>query len=511
MTAAIDDPVIVGDPPSVELPLVSLDLPSVTDEIHSTVDAKFSVFKDEMQQQFRSFFDQFIEQLEVKLSSIRQATSQVSSASIFENIDQVISSQDVNLDSFSAPSSVAVQSEHNPDRGPAVSQRGDVGVLPGWAAASGSLSSGISLPQMLFRDVEGTVCYFQLSGENIPDQFLETLCSVSVVSEEHNFIVVGDILADALFSAVHSRDRSGSLVDLLYHAVSIASASPVIASCAGVFQQSDAVGSLGVLSGVPPSSVRFPLPSPWFASSSFSAAILLTFVSPRQFAPFPHPFPSLVSPIRPLSFALFTCSLCSSSRSFALFTCSSVRPPTRSLSSPARTIRPLASSLSSPVRPVHSFPPSFTSFTPVFSFVSPVVTLTTSSSLVSSSCSLVFSSASSCVSSGSLAAASSFLPHSVSSSSSVAFVSHCAHIPSSQLASASSSAAPRVPDSAPSVSVNIPSSSGTAGPRVCVGSQPGTSGAFSPYDVLRYADNDERCSKDDSDTPFDKAAFTKRF
>ena len=112
-TAVIDDPVIVSDPPSVELPLVLLDLPSVTDEIHSTVEAKFFVFKDKMQQQFCSFFDQFDELLEVKLSAFRQLTSQVSLASISETVDQGISSQDVNLDSFPASPNVAVSLEHN--------------------------------------------------------------------------------------------------------------------------------------------------------------------------------------------------------------------------------------------------------------------------------------------------------------------------------------------------------------------------------------------------------------
>ena len=99
-------------------------------------------------------------------------------------------------------------SEHTPDGGPALLQRGDVGGLPEWAAASGPPSSGASLPQMLFMDVEGTVYYFPLSGENFPDRFLETLHLVSVISEKHNFIVAGNILANVLFSAIYSRDRS---------------------------------------------------------------------------------------------------------------------------------------------------------------------------------------------------------------------------------------------------------------------------------------------------------------
>ena len=129
-----------------------------------------------MQQQFRSLlFAQFLDQLEVTFSSLSQSSTQVRSASNTENVDQVFSSQDVNHASFSAPPNVAVRSEHTPDGGPALLQSGNVGVLPGWAAASGPPSSGASLPQMLFRVVEGTVCYFQLSGVFFLDRFLETV------------------------------------------------------------------------------------------------------------------------------------------------------------------------------------------------------------------------------------------------------------------------------------------------------------------------------------------------
>ena len=71
LAAAIDSPLIVGDSPSsVEVPPLSLNFPSVTDEIHSTVDAKFSVFKDEIQQHFRLFFVQFNEQFSWRLNLV---------------------------------------------------------------------------------------------------------------------------------------------------------------------------------------------------------------------------------------------------------------------------------------------------------------------------------------------------------------------------------------------------------------------------------------------------------
>ena len=88
-----------------------------------------------------------------------------------------------------------------------MSQKGDVGDPSGRDAAVGPLSSGTSLLSMQFRDIEGTIRYFQLSGQSIPSHFLETLCSLMVVSEEHGFLVGGDALADSLDSAVNSRVR----------------------------------------------------------------------------------------------------------------------------------------------------------------------------------------------------------------------------------------------------------------------------------------------------------------
>ena len=46
--------------------------------------------------------------------------------------------------------------------------------------------------------------YVQLSGQSIPSHFLETLLSVMVVLEEHDFLVGGDALADSLDSVVNS-------------------------------------------------------------------------------------------------------------------------------------------------------------------------------------------------------------------------------------------------------------------------------------------------------------------
>ena len=62
---------IVGNPPSsIELSPTSLDPPLVSEDFQNTVDAKLAVLKNEMADQFRSFFDEFNKQLEVKFSSV---------------------------------------------------------------------------------------------------------------------------------------------------------------------------------------------------------------------------------------------------------------------------------------------------------------------------------------------------------------------------------------------------------------------------------------------------------
>ena len=197
---------------------------------------------------------------------------------------------------------------------------------------------------MQFRGVEGTVRYFQLSGQSIPGHFLETLHLVMVFSEEHNLLVGGDTLADSFDSAVNLCVRhSCSLIDLLHQAMRITSGSPIFVSGSGGNCQLDEVGSLGVQSSgsccFPPPSSSFsprfassgpssslplssrlplPVPSPFFALlvsslASFPSALPQSFTSlPHPFATFAPPLPSLSSPVRSLArfFGLFFRSLC---------------------------------------------------------------------------------------------------------------------------------------------------------------------------------------------------------
>ena len=111
--SSVDGLVIVSNPPSsVELLPGSLDPPSVSEDIQSKVNAKLSIVKNEMTNQFRSFFDE-LARVEVKFSSINQKLSQVISSSSHDVVEQnVFTSQDVTNRSLSAPPLVAVRFEH---------------------------------------------------------------------------------------------------------------------------------------------------------------------------------------------------------------------------------------------------------------------------------------------------------------------------------------------------------------------------------------------------------------
>ena len=79
-----------------------------------------------------------------------------------------------------------------------MSQANGLDIPLGRASAAGATSGDISLPKMKFRDLEGTVRFFEKSGQGIPTSFLESLRSMIVVSEEFDFIIEGNSLADSL-------------------------------------------------------------------------------------------------------------------------------------------------------------------------------------------------------------------------------------------------------------------------------------------------------------------------
>ena len=116
----------------------------------------------------------FTESLEARFSSIDRRFSQVvtSSASVTQANDD--SCQDVLTNcSLSAPSPVAVRTEHPPDRSPSALYSDDLGTTLGGPAAVSESTDSTSLPRMSFTDLLATVHFFEASGR-VPVRFLET-------------------------------------------------------------------------------------------------------------------------------------------------------------------------------------------------------------------------------------------------------------------------------------------------------------------------------------------------
>ena len=92
-------------------------------------------------------FASFAESLEARFSSIDRGFSWVipTSASVTHSSD--VSCQEVNFNhSLSAPSPVAVRTEHLPDRGPSTSYSDDLGTTLGGLAAVSASMDATSLP-----------------------------------------------------------------------------------------------------------------------------------------------------------------------------------------------------------------------------------------------------------------------------------------------------------------------------------------------------------------------------
>ena len=161
--AVVNDPVIVSDALSSVDPPVLLILrqlilisPILTKELmQNCLKLRMSYL------QFHSLFSDFAKHLEVRFSNIDQKFSQVMPAT--SNVDssgQVVVIQDAANLSFSAPSPVAVHTEHTSDKDSYVLQTGVLEIPLGMAAAAGAPSGDISLTEMEFRDLEGTIRFF---------------------------------------------------------------------------------------------------------------------------------------------------------------------------------------------------------------------------------------------------------------------------------------------------------------------------------------------------------------
>ena len=133
----------------------------------------------------------------------------------------------------------------------------------GRAAAAGVSSSDTSFSKMSFSDLEATVRFFERSGLGIPDSFIDLLRAVIVYSNEFNFIIGGNSLADSfvLFCArlCSTEDPipgpslgggGGSMLGFLQQHVGVTSSPPPFAVGANGMCLGDGIGSLGVPSSL---------------------------------------------------------------------------------------------------------------------------------------------------------------------------------------------------------------------------------------------------------------------
>ena len=139
----------------------------------------------------------FQESLETKFNQIDNRFSQISSSSASLNQDSNVSCQDAINRSFSAPSPVAMRSEHPPDRGPSAPYSDSLGSSPGGLATVSASDDTTSLPRMAFADLLATVQLLEGSGR-VPGAFLDTLRSYVIVAPEFDVIIGGALLADSI-------------------------------------------------------------------------------------------------------------------------------------------------------------------------------------------------------------------------------------------------------------------------------------------------------------------------
>ena len=136
-------------------------------------------------------------------------------------------------------------------------QTGDLEIPLRRAAAAGAPLGDISLTKTAFRDLEGTIRFFEKSGLGIPDSFLDSLRAVIVVSEECDFVPGGNSLTDSLDSfrsrvcnaedhiVGPSQGRDG-MPDFLHQLLGVSRSSPPLAVGPNSLRLDDGVGSLGV-------------------------------------------------------------------------------------------------------------------------------------------------------------------------------------------------------------------------------------------------------------------------
>ena len=141
-STVVDDPACISDDPSSVYPPAFIDPPSVSvdpTDFDDHVGAKLSGVKTELVGQVRSLFADLAKSLGDQFSEMDQKFSQVmpASSSNVDSSDPLHVSQDVANHSFTAPTPVAVRSEHMPDKASFVSHAGDLETTVGRLAAAG--------------------------------------------------------------------------------------------------------------------------------------------------------------------------------------------------------------------------------------------------------------------------------------------------------------------------------------------------------------------------------------
>ena len=193
-SVVVQEPVVVArDPPSAE-PASPSATPALVTSASDSVAENQSGFDSNIVSQVKSMFASFAESLEARFSSIDQHFSQVISCFASTNIHARVgvSCQDVITNhSLTAPTPVAVRSDHPPNRAPSASYSDDLRTTPGGPAAVSVSSGATSLPPMSFADLMMTIQFFESSSGRVLDSFLDSLRAYIVVAPDFDLAIGG--------------------------------------------------------------------------------------------------------------------------------------------------------------------------------------------------------------------------------------------------------------------------------------------------------------------------------
>ena len=145
--------------------------------------------------QVKSMLDSFKDSLGARFASIDHRFSQFSASSASPVSISNVTCQDAINHSFTAPSPVAVRSEHPPDRGPYALYADGLGSSLGGPATLSASVDATSLPRMAFADLLTTVQLLESRGR-VPDAFIDSLRSYVVVASDFDIAIGSALLVD---------------------------------------------------------------------------------------------------------------------------------------------------------------------------------------------------------------------------------------------------------------------------------------------------------------------------